>query len=149
MTAESLAPEGSRRPQRLVVAYDGSEPSVRAARFALRLITERPMDIWLVHAVSSPSSVAEPRPEEELVSETAGIEHGLRALQAGVDPAIHRVQVWIREGPAADVVLGACKEVNADLVVVGTRGLRGARRVFGSVSEAIVARSRWPVLVVP
>lgn len=52
------------------------------------------------------------------------------------------------EGPAADVILRHAADV--DLVVVGTRRLRGARRWWlGSVAEAVVRRAPVPVLVVP
>lgn len=139
-----------RTPRRLVVAYDGSEASVRAARFSLRLVTDPPMEVWFVHATTLPASVAEPRPDEELASEMSAISQSLQALKRTANPRVCRVEVWIREGSPADVVLEAADEVNADLIVVGTRGLRGARRlVLGSVSEAVVARSHRPVVVVP
>ncbi len=139
-----------RGPRRLVVAYDGSDASVRAARFALGLVTTPPMEIWLVHALHAPPSVAEPRTEEEQGSEGGAIEQSFRAMQSEAASATQRVHVLVREGPAAEVVLGAAAEVGADLVVVGTRGLRGARRaLLGSVSSAILERATRPVVVVP
>jgi nucleotide-binding universal stress UspA family protein len=140
-------PSGVRR---IVVGYDGSEPSARAARFALGLVTTPPMELWFVHATHGPSAAAEPRTDEERGTETAAIEHGLRSLQASAAPDRHRVELWLRDGAPADVLLAAAEEVGADLIVVGTRGLRGAGRVLlGSVSAAVLARSRWPVVVVP
>jgi nucleotide-binding universal stress UspA family protein len=138
------------RVQRIVVAYDGSESSVRATRFALRFIAGDGAEIWIVHATDPPRTVAEPRTEEEQGSETTAIEQGLRAIQSVADPSGRRLHVWVREGRAATIVLEAAAEVNADLIVVGTRGLRGASRLLlGSVSTEVLSHSRRPVTVVP
>ncbi len=139
-----------RTPRRLVVAYDGSESANRAARFALRLVTDPPMEVWLVYATSAPLTVAEPRPDEERATETTAISRGLEALRQSANRRTCKVEVWIREGPPVEVVLAAAEEVDADLIVIGTRGLRGARKMtLGSVSEAVVGRSPRPVLVIP
>jgi len=132
---------------RIVVAYDGSESSARAVRFALRILMGSDGEVWIVHASELPHSVAEPRTEEEQGSESEAIEHGLRAIQAD---AGNRVHVWIREGPPAATILTAAGEVEADMIVVGTRGLRGAGRLLlGSVSSEVLAHSGRPVTVVP
>jgi Universal stress protein family len=40
-------------------------------------------------------------------------------------------------------------ELEVDLIIVGSRGLRGIRRVLaGSVSESVFRHARWPVMVV-
>ncbi len=135
---------------RIVVAYDGSESSVRAVQFALRALAGPTTEVWIVHASDVPKTVAEPRTEEEQGSEVTAIEESLRAIQARADPTGRRLHVWVREGPAATVILAAAAEARAELIVVGTRGLRGARRlVLGSVSNELVTRSGRPVAVVP
>jgi nucleotide-binding universal stress UspA family protein len=41
------------------------------------------------------------------------------------------------------------EEIEAGLIVVGSRGLGGMRRVLmGSVSDSVVQHAHWPVLVV-
>jgi nucleotide-binding universal stress UspA family protein len=50
---------------------------------------------------------------------------------------------------AAEEIAQLASDVHADLVVVGTHGRRGIRRLFlGSVAEAVVRLSQCPVLVV-
>jgi nucleotide-binding universal stress UspA family protein len=138
------------RVERIVVAYDGSEPSVRAAQFALRFMASEGAEIWVVHATDPPRTVAEPRTEEEQGSESAAIAQSLRAFQSSADPSGKRLHVWVREGRAAQVVIEAAAEVRADLIVVGTRGLRGASRLLlGSVSTEVLTHSNRPVTVVP
>jgi nucleotide-binding universal stress UspA family protein len=138
------------RIRRVVVAYDGSQSSARAVRFALGVSTEGDGGVWIVHASDPPLSVAEPRTEEELGSESGAIEQGLRAIQSEADPSGQRVHIWVREGKAAAVIQAAAIEVDADMIVVGTRGLRATGRLLlGSVSTEILAHSGRPVAVVP
>ena len=49
--------------------------------------------------------------------------------------------------PAADL-LGFAKKIDADLIVMGSRGLGAIRGVLGSVSYAVLRESEIPVLVV-
>jgi nucleotide-binding universal stress UspA family protein len=150
MTSAGTPSAASSHVRRIVVAYDGSDPSVRAAQFALKFLTSDDAEIWIVHATDPPRSVAEPRTEEEQGSELIAIEHSLRAIQSVADPSGNRLHVWVREGKAATVVLEAAAEVRADLIVVGTRGLRGASRLLlGSVSTDVLSHSTRPVTVVP
>ncbi len=137
-------------PRRIVVGYDGSSPSFRAVRFALSLLRDPEVRIWLVHAAAPSRVVAEPRTEEETSAETGALRSTLERTARSVDPTGDRVQAWTREGSPEVVLLAAAAEVDADLIVVGTRGLRGAERVvLGSVSEKVVSRSGRPVTVVP
>ncbi len=59
------------------------------------------------------------------------------------------VEPIVVEGEAAQAVLAAAAAKNAGLIVVGTHGRRGLRRLFiGSVAENIIRRSGVPVAVV-
>jgi len=55
--------------------------------------------------------------------------------------------IRVVEGHAADRILDVAIETSADLIVLGGREASGARWVFGSVAEKIVARAQVPVLV--
>lgn len=150
MTDSSAPGEAPRPPRRIVVAYDGSAPSDRAVRFALDWFDRGQSEVWIVHAASPPRIVAEPRTEEEQGSEVSAIEQELRAVQSHADPSGARVHVRVREGAPPAVILATADEVKADLIVVGTRGLRGASRLLlGSVSSEVLVRSKHPVTVVP
>jgi nucleotide-binding universal stress UspA family protein len=55
----------------------------------------------------------------------------------------------IAEGNASRALIAVAKRENADLIVTGSHGRRGVRRMFvGSVAETIVRTSPVPVLVV-
>src|SRR5262249_31587111 len=72
-----------------------------------------------------------------------------REIQAG-DPRVrveHRVIVADRPGAAH--VLEILDKMGCDLIVMGTHGRHWLRhRLFGSVTEDVVRRARWPVMVV-
>jgi hypothetical protein len=60
------------------------------------------------------------------------------------------VQLIVAIGKPAQTVLATAARTGADLVVVGTHGLTGVRRLFfGSTAEAILRRTTLPVLAVP
>jgi nucleotide-binding universal stress UspA family protein len=58
-----------------------------------------------------------------------------------------RTQVHVMPGDPADAVLMVADEVKADLVVVGNKGMRGARRVLGSVPNSIAHGAGCSVLI--
>lgn len=54
-----------------------------------------------------------------------------------------------RAGSAADVLCDAATELGADLIVVGNRGMTGARRLLGSVPNSVAHHAPCAVLIVP
>ena len=64
------------------------------------------------------------------------------------DPAV-RVERVVREGPSTRTILAAAEEFGADLIVMGTHGRTGFRRlVLGSVTEEVLRQAPCPVLTV-
>jgi nucleotide-binding universal stress UspA family protein len=56
----------------------------------------------------------------------------------------------IVNGDPAEEILKAARRLGADLIVMGTQGHRGPKRLFfGSTADAVLRRSTIPVLVVP
>ncbi len=61
-----------------------------------------------------------------------------------------RHQTMLEEGDIADVLLRLVRELAIDLLVVGTRGHRGVKRMLlGSVAEKVFRQAPCPVLIVP
>ena len=61
-----------------------------------------------------------------------------------------RHQAMVEEGDVADVLLRLAREHAIDLLVIGTRGRRGVKRLLlGSVAEKVFRQARCPVLIVP
>jgi len=59
------------------------------------------------------------------------------------------VKTMVASGNAAEEILEACTEVNADLIAMSTHGRSGLRRLaFGSITDKILHRAPVPVLMV-
>ncbi len=144
----STPARGARRlARRIVVAGDGSEDSAAAVRAAADLARACRAELHAVHAWQ-PSHIPMPGEAGESAAEEraqAVVERMLdMARAAGAADAIGH----LRTGRAAEQILATADEVDADLVVVGSRGLGAVQRtVVGSVSESVVHHSTRPVLV--
>jgi nucleotide-binding universal stress UspA family protein len=133
--------------ERFVVGLDGSEPSRRALEFALRHAHHVTAGVYLVHVRSIPGV-----PGGAALNETLdAFERQARVSAESVyRRKLHARDVLVRAGPPVEALLGACAELHADLLVVGTSGAghHGAG-TLGSTAARLVVRSPIPVVVVP
>jgi nucleotide-binding universal stress UspA family protein len=150
------------RPRKLgsvLVAMDGSEDSFRAVRFLQSLGLPRQTKVRLLSVVeqlrypsSAPQSVHGQivRMLKELEAERRGeLEKVLERAAAHFDDKVTRVTRSTPTGNPADEIVATAGDHDADLVVVGARGLGGmARLLLGSVSERVLRHARCPVLIV-
>ena len=128
---------------RVLVPVDFSGASAAAVRMAVAIATPG-KEIVLLH-------VAEPGPGGK---ESAGRRAELSAQARALLPpgAETRVRASVEIAQSSDVpkaILQAAERFDAELVCMGTRGLKGlARALMGSVAEAVVRDSPRPVLLV-
>lgn len=66
-----------------------------------------------------------------------------RLAAKGVEASAHA-----RVGGAADALIGAAEDLKADLIVVGSRGMAGARRMLGSVPNSVSHHAPCTVMIV-
>ena len=126
----------------VVVGVDASPESLAALDWALRLAAAFGRRLVVVHAVGLLEEGGyRERPD------VAGIVDAARQRVAGREAA--PVAVIVEDGPAADVVVRVAEREEAELIVVGSRGVGQATRLLGSVSEAVLAHAHCPVLIVP
>jgi nucleotide-binding universal stress UspA family protein len=136
------------RPRRIVVGVDGSDASHRALQWAVDEARLRSASLCVVHAWSV-APVALP-----FVVDMTGVEEAAKAIldrslesvdTSDLDPQISRQLTLGGAGPA---LLDAAED--ADLVVVGSRGLGGFKELLlGSVSHRLALHARCPVVVIP
>ncbi len=65
------------------------------------------------------------------------------AKNNGVEPVLHHAV-----GDPADVIFAVADKVKADLIVVGNRGMKGARRVLGSVPNSVAHGANCSVAII-
>ena len=74
--------------------------------------------------------------------------HCRRLLAAGVRMHYVQVETHALEGEPADALLKVAEKVGASMIVVGNRGMHGAKRMLGSVPNAVSHNARCNVLIV-
>jgi nucleotide-binding universal stress UspA family protein len=134
----------------IVVGTDGSGTAERAVDEAIRLAKALGFEIHLVSAykpirgakvVGGATEVSAPGPDT-LVDSTLD-QAAARVRSAGVDVDIHAV-----EAEPADALLKVAGDVDASMIVVGSRGMHGAKRVLGSVPNTVSHHAGCNVLIV-
>jgi nucleotide-binding universal stress UspA family protein len=126
---------------RILCAIDLEKASERAFDRALSLAAIGDARLFLLHA--TPAHVPFSSRARERLEYLAGLRE--RAEAAGV-----KVRVEEQHGDPARVIVLHANSRNVDLVVLGSNRRRGWRRLReGSVSERVLRRAAWPVLIVP
>jgi nucleotide-binding universal stress UspA family protein len=143
----------------IVVGTDGSESAGIAVHRATALAKLTSATLHIVSAYR-PVSLGSVAMAASAGASTVDVEHVNRGVTAqgelvcehaagearreGVNVELHAVP-----GDAADVLVGVAKEVGGDLVVVGSRGMSGARRfVLGSVPNKVSHHCPCSLLIV-
>ncbi len=142
--------------ERIVVALDGSETSQAALAEALKLAKQSPAaTLRVVTVVDIPAAVltAEGANEvsvERSLRETA--DHVLAEASAAVRAEGVQAEMGVGEclgGSVSQTIVDEARRWNADVIVVGTHGRRGWRRmILGSVAEGVARSADRPVLLV-
>jgi nucleotide-binding universal stress UspA family protein len=155
--AREPLPELPTLPRRMLVAVDGSGPSVRAVEYAAALALQTRAKLQLLLAIDTAalrplgvrprSGDGEPpaSPVERMLGEDA--EAQLARCQRICERAGVPYTMRIETKPPLEAILQLAS--GADLVVMGSRG-RGALEAgsLGSLSQRVVSAARIPVLVV-
>ena len=142
---------------RILVPVDGSETSTRGLDEALRLARLTGARLRLVHVIDELSLMAGMDTFATMSADTVRLlrEGGrqiladaeARAAAAGLGAETVLVDSFTRG--VSDEIVHQCQEWGADLVVLGTHGRRGVKRLLlGSDAEQIMRLAPTPVLLV-
>jgi nucleotide-binding universal stress UspA family protein len=134
----------------IVVGTDGSETATRAVAEAARLARALGAEIHIVSAI-------DPRPNAMALSAGVMVPVGddrdaLEATLAAAAEAVQadelRVHTHAATGNPAEALLEVATAVGASTIVVGNRGMHGAKRVLGSIPNTVSHRADCNVLIV-
>jgi nucleotide-binding universal stress UspA family protein len=141
----------------IVVGTDGSDTAKEAVKQAALLAKAVGASVLLVSAY-------EPVPEARLRTERTAVPEDVswmvnprEDVQAVLDADAERirksgvsaVETFAREGDPADAILDVAEEKDADLIIVGNKGMTGARRfLLGSVPNKVSHHAPCNVMIV-
>ncbi|MBS0396934.1 MAG: universal stress protein [Proteobacteria bacterium] len=142
--------------QRILVPIDGSETAGLGLAEALRLAKALGARLRIVHVVDDLLAFAGPElavHADEFLAKFRERSHALLAAAEGSARAQGvAAESHCREvvgEPVADGIVAEAREWQADLIVLGTHGRRGLRRLaLGSDAAAVVSGAEVPVLLV-
>jgi nucleotide-binding universal stress UspA family protein len=140
----------------VLIATDGSALAVNAARRGVSLLAQ-PTAVTLLTVVTEipgddaggfEGSVYSPEEQEQLwQAELRAANEELRTTAAGLTGC--EVDFRIELGDVATTICRVAEELPADVIIVGSHGRSGLKRMLlGSVSEHVVRHAPCPVLVV-
>jgi len=140
----------------IVVGTDGSETASKAVAAAVDLAREIGASLDIVSAYEP---VPQSRLREEsrqapedlqwMINPREDVEATLREAAEDIEDAGIRVETFAREGDPADAILDVAEERGADLIVVGNKGMTGAKRfLLGSVPNKVSHHAPCSVLII-
>jgi nucleotide-binding universal stress UspA family protein len=141
------------KPQRkILIATDGSDTANEAANFGIETLGFSGAKVYSVYVIDTTSYGSVPKDEkwskkieqfEEIGHEAASYVEG-KAKAAGLE-----AESILLKGNPAEEILDFAEGQEVDMIVVGSLGKSGIKRVMlGSVSEKVVRHAKVPVLVV-
>jgi nucleotide-binding universal stress UspA family protein len=144
--------------KRILVAIDGSETSEHAFDTALQLARDNDAQLQPLYVVDNPLMAYDASGYDPTILRDAFVEEGQRLLADALARMKHEnvagapriVDVAPVGEDISERIRTSANEFNADLLVLGTHGRRGFKRLFlGSVAERVVRSASLPVLLVP
>ena len=137
---------------KIMCPIDFSEHSQRALRFAALLARSFGSQITLLHVndpllVAAAAFVPDQRPEEDTKTELHRL---LNEAVAGDQTSVPDMTTLVTEGEPSEEIVKTADEHGIDLIVMGTHGLGGYRKILiGSTTERVLRRTFIPVAAVP
>jgi nucleotide-binding universal stress UspA family protein len=136
---------------RIIVPTDGSDPSMRAADYAVRLAKHFQSEIAAIYVIDrlileEVSKVHERRILEEEIKSKA--QRCLKYIVSSAEKEGLKATSLLVEGQPHEQIIRYAERLKADMIVMGARGRRGMERILiGSVAERVIEYSPCPVLV--
>lgn len=127
----------SQQLRKIIVPTDFSAVAENAMNHAITLAQHSGAEIYLLHVVGKQGEVDDAR------KKLAEVINGFASKASGV--VLHKL---VRVGSIYDDIGDAAAEVDADLIVMGTHGMRGMQFITGSRALRVITSSQVPFIVV-
>ena len=140
----------------IVVGTDGSDTARQAVRQAIELARSVGARIDLVSAYEPVSdarlreeSLQVPKDLQWMINPREDVQATLEAAAEEIRAAGIEVEMFALQGDPADAILDVAEERGSDLIVVGNKGMTGAKRfLLGSVPNKVSHHAPCSVLII-
>ncbi|MGC8596935.1 MAG: universal stress protein [Thermocladium sp.] len=139
--------------KKILIAIDGSPQSDKALNIGIDMAKRFNSKLYLVHVIEEQKYILAmnyppvyPEMMDSLLKNAKDLLDSSvkKASMEGVE-----AEPILERGDAADKIMSAADRLGVDIIIMGSRGLKGVTRfLLGSVSERIVRYCKRPVLVV-
>jgi len=120
----------------IIVPWDFSQVAENAFQHAVNISKKVNRDILLLHVVHEGSSIESKKGELKAAADKLGKEYGKKP------------HVDVVAGSIFNAIGDQAKGLKAEMIIMGTHGMKGAQKLFGSKALKVVVSSRIPFLVV-
>ena len=138
-------------PTKIVVAIDGSAPSLNALSYALKLASVSKASILLLHVLLLPSETESETLEalrKDMTAKSMDLLSKAVSMAKSNNVSIEKRTVETSRSVSMAIVDLSAKE-KADLIVLGTQGVSGyGKMMLGSTAAGVVSFANCPVLAV-
>jgi nucleotide-binding universal stress UspA family protein len=137
-------------PKKILVAVEGSEPSMKAVSYAAQLAKLSGSRLMIVNVILLPSA-ASPKTLEglrrDLSTKASGVLEKSRSV-AKTNNIESETKIVETERSVVETIVEMSETENADLIVLGSRGITMGKLMLGSIAAGTANLARRPVLVV-
>lgn len=120
----------------IIVPWDFSQVAENAFQHAVNISKSLNRDILLLHIVPEIKDADSKKGELKEAAEKLGKEYGIKPHTEVVD------------GNILHAIGNTAKELKAEMIIMGTHGMKGAQKLFGSKALKVVVSSRIPFVIV-
>ena len=148
--------EGKEKFSKILVAIDGSEASMDAADYAIQMAREYNSELIALHVILSDLTIFGPNPprhinelKQEAQKYLDKIKEKSNLDSNNSDKKIPLRTELIASASAVGGIVGFAEKENTILIVIGTRGRSGFKKLLlGSVAAGVVTYAHCPVMVI-
>ncbi len=120
----------------IIVPWDFSQVAENAFQHAVNISKSLNREILLLHIVQDMKSAASKKTELDADAERLGKEFG------------NRPHTEVVEGNIFHAIGNTARDLKAEMIIMGTHGMKGAQKLFGSRALKVVVSSRIPFVIV-
>jgi nucleotide-binding universal stress UspA family protein len=141
----------------ILVPIDGSDYSLNAAEYAIRIARNEKARLFCIHVVtpglpygySTPATTESRHHEDAIKSKIESWFDEVRKMAKGEDIHDIKTEIFIDVKSIIQSIVEYARRKDIDLIVIGTRGRTGMKKfLMGSVSSGVAQHAHCPVLVV-